>query len=487
MPGKKALNSGEVGTIVPVVMCGGTGTRLWPVSRASLPKQYHSFVGEKTLLQDTVERVAAPGFGPAVLVSSEEHRFIVAEQVASLGCPRGPVVLEPASRNTAPVALVASLLVAAQDPQALVLLLPSDHLIKDADAFRAMVRAAEPAARAGFLCLFGLKPGRAETGYGYIEAGEEAVPTPESPVRRVRRFVEKPDAASAEHMVEAGGFAWNSGIFLFQPAAMIGEAEAHQPEMLALAREAVAGAARDVDFLRLGKAAFERIEGISLDYAIMERTDRAAVLPATLEWSDLGAWDAIHSAHESDEEGNVLLGRTLSMATQNTFVRSERQLVATIGVKDLIVVATDDALLVADRAHAQEVKHVLERLREEGFTEAQTHATIYRPWGAYRSVTSGERFQVKLITVKPGGRLSLQLHHHRAEHWVVVHGTAQITCGEKVFTLYENQSTYIPQGEVHRLENPGRIPLEIIEVQSGSYLGEDDIIRVEDIYGRAPA
>jgi mannose-1-phosphate guanylyltransferase/mannose-6-phosphate isomerase len=417
-------------------------------------------------------------------VASEAHRFVVADQIEALGIPRGPIVLEPVGRNTAAVALVASLLVAERDPDGLVLLLPSDHLVKDPKAFQRLIAEAAPAARAGWICLFGIAPDRPETGYGYIEMGEEAVPEDGSPVRRVARFIEKPDAAAAQRLLEAGNNVWNAGIFLFSAATMLQEADKRRPDLLAGVREAVAAATTDADFLRLGAAAFERVESISIDYAIMETSDRTAVLRAEIDWSDLGAWDAIYGAHVPDGDGNVLLGRAVGYETRNSLVRSDHHLVATVGVENLIIVATDDAVLVADKSQAQGVKAALDLIRAKGFGEAAAHSEVHRPWGSYRSVIAGERFQVKLITVKPGGRLSLQLHRHRAEHWVVVKGTAQITCGEKVFMLYENQSTYIPQGETHRLENPGHIPLEMIEVQSGSYLGEDDIIRVEDVYGR---
>ncbi|MDB5511486.1 MAG: cpsB [Enterovirga sp.] len=473
------------GAVTPVVMCGGTGTRLWPVSRASMPKQFQTFFGDRTLLQDTAVRVAGSGFAPAVFVAAEAHRFLVADQIEALGIARGAIVLEPVGRNTAAVALVASLLVETGEPDGLVLLLPSDHLVKDAAAFRAMIAAAVPAARAGSICLFGIAPDRPETGYGYIAIGPEAVPDPDSPVRRVGRFIEKPDLATARELLASPDNVWNSGIFLFAASTMIREAEERRPALLAAIREAVATASADAEFVRLGAAAFAAAESISLDYAIMEGSARTAVLRAEIDWSDLGAWDAIQAAHTPDADGNVMLGRALGLDTTGTFVRSERQLVATVGVRDLIVVATDDALLIADRNQAQGVKQALDLVREKGFGEASAHAEVHRPWGSYRSVVAGERFQVKIITVKPGGRLSLQLHRHRAEHWVVVRGSAQITCGERVFMLYENQSTYIPQGETHRLENPGKIPLEMIEVQSGSYLGEDDIVRVEDVYGRS--
>jgi mannose-1-phosphate guanylyltransferase/mannose-6-phosphate isomerase len=470
--------------ITPFIMCGGTGTRLWPVSRASMPKQFQAFFGDRTLLQDTAVRVTGPGFRPPVMVASEAHRFVVADQLEALGTPRGPIVLEPVGRNTAAVALVASLLVEKEDPDGLVLLLPSDHLVKDPRTFQALVEEAAPAAQAGAICLFGIAPDRPETGYGYIEIGDEPVPDPDSRVRRVARFIEKPNEATAERLLAAGNNVWNSGIFLFSAATMLAEAEERQPLLLAGVREAIASATTDQDFLRLGATAFEALDSISVDYAIMEGSRRTAVLRAEIDWSDLGAWDAIAGAHVPDRDGNVLLGRAVGYDTRNTLIRSDHHLVATVGVENLVVVATDDAVLVADKSQAQGVKNALDLIRAKGFAEAASHSEVHRPWGSYRSLIAGDRFQVKLITVKPGGRLSLQLHRHRAEHWVVVKGTAQITCGERVFMLYENQSTYIPQGETHRMENPGHIPLELIEVQSGSYLGEDDIVRVEDVYGR---
>ena len=473
------------GGITPVIMCGGSGTRLWPVSRASMPKQFQAFFGERTLLQDTAVRVAGPGFEPPVFVANEAHRFVVADQMEALGLPRGPIVLEPMGRNTAAVAIVASLQVAASGRDGLVLLLPSDHLVKDAAGFRAMVTEAVPAATAGSICLFGITPDRPETGYGYIQVGPEAVPDAASPVRRVARFVEKPDAAGAERLLAAGDHVWNSGIFLFSAATMLREAEERQPALLASVKAAFERATHDADFVRLDPAAFGEAESISVDYAILEGCARAAVLPTEIGWNDLGAWDAIAGVHRPDQDGNVTLGRAVAHDSRGTLIRSDGPLVATTGVDNLVVIATGDAVLVADRSKAQSVKTVLDIVRQKGFGEADSHAEMHRPWGSYRSVVAGERFQVKIITVKPGGRLSLQLHRHRAEHWTIVKGSAQITCGEKVFMLYENQSTYIPQGETHRLENPGKIPLEMIEVQSGSYLGEDDIVRVEDVYGRS--
>lgn len=400
-------------------MCGGSGTRLWPVSRASMPKQFQSFVGERTLLQDTAVRVTGPGFAPPMFLAHEGHRFLVADQIEALGIPRGPIVLEPEGRNTAAVSLVASLLIQKEDADGMVLLLPSDHLVKDALGFRALVEKAAPAARSGAICLFGIAPDRPETGYGYIEIGDEPVPEPGSPVRRVARFIEKPDPAAAERLIASGDNVWNSGIFLFSAATMIAEAEERRPDLLAGVRNAVQSAAADADFLRLGVAAFLALESISVDYAIMEGSRRTAVLRATIDWNDLGAWDAIHGAHVPDVEGNVLLGRAVGHDTRDTLIRSDRQLVAAVGVENLVIVATDDAVLVADKSRSQDVKHALELLRTHGHREADSHSEVHRPWGSYRSLISGDRFQVKLITVKPGGRLSLQLHRHRAEHWVV--------------------------------------------------------------------
>lgn len=478
------MPSGDMNeSITPFIMCGGSGSRLWPVSRLSMPKQFQSLVGALTLVQDTTLRVTGPAFAPAVFVTGEDHRFVLADQLDALGLPRGPIVLEPMGRNTAAIALVASLL-ASRDGDALVLLLPSDHLMGDTAAFAQMVSAAVPAARAGHICLFGVQPLRPETGYGYIEVGSEAIPDADSLTRKVTRFVEKPDAERAADMVSAGNFVWNSGIFLFLASTMLREAEERRPALLSGVREALDKSTRDGDFLRLDPDAFERVESISLDYAILEGSARSAVLPAELDWSDLGAWDAVFAAHQPDADGNVVLGRALGVRTKDSFVRSTEQLVTTIGVSDLLIVATSDAVLVAGRAEAQAVKEAVSMMQAKGLEEAAQHADVHRPWGKYRSVLSGARFQVKLITVKPGGRLSLQFHHHRAEHWVVVKGTARIVCGDRSFILHENQSTYIPKGEMHRLENPGKIPLEMVEVQSGEYLGEDDIIRVEDEYGR---
>ena len=480
----ESMTTEPAAMVHPVIMCGGSGSRLWPVSRLSMPKQFQAFVGERTLLQETVLRVSGPLFAPPTFVTNEEHRFLVRDQVEELGSAKpNAIVLEPMGRNTAAVALAASLLIG-REPDGLILLLPSDHLIKDVEAFQALVAAAIPAAQAGAICLFGMEPDRPETGYGYIKIGQEAVPAEGSPVRRVARFVEKPAREDAQRMLEQGHFAWNAGIFLFAPASLLSEASARAPDLLQAVQRAVDQSTRDEEFIRFEAESFGRIPSISIDYALIEGSARTAVLPAALDWNDLGAWDAIHAAHIPDKDGNVLLGRAIATKTSNSFIRTDGQLVATIGVSDLLVVATSDAVLVANRNCAQDVKGTLDLLRAKGFNEASQHAEMHRPWGTYQSVLNGERFQVKIITVKPGGRLSLQLHRHRAEHWIVVRGSARITCGDRSFMLFENQSTFIPQGETHRMENPGKIPLELIEVQSGSYLGEDDIVRVEDIYGR---
>lgn len=475
--------------IQPFIMCGGSGSRLWPISRVSMPKQFQAFVGDHTLVQETAMRVTGAGFRPPCFVAAAGHRFLLSDQMEALGIKTGDLLLEPVGRNTAAVALVASLHAKAQATGAgadLVLLLPSDHAIRDASAFRRTVLSAVPAAATGSICLFGITPDRPETGYGYIEIGDTPIPDEESPVRSVARFVEKPDAPHAAAMLAEGRFVWNAGIFLFSPDAMLAEAEARCPDLLAQCREALERATREDDAVRLDPKAFGAMRSISVDYAIMEGSHRTAVCRLDLDWSDLGAWDAIHSAHRPDQDGNVVLGRAIGVDTHDSFIRSDRQFVATLGLSNVLVVASDDAVLVADRSQAQNVKTALDIIRSKGFGEADSHSEVHRPWGSYRSLIAGDRFQVKIITVKPGGRLSLQLHRHRAEHWVVVRGAAKITCGERVFMLYENQSTFIPQGETHRLENPGHIPIELIEVQSGSYLGEDDIVRVEDVYGRVP-
>jgi mannose-1-phosphate guanylyltransferase / mannose-6-phosphate isomerase len=470
--------------IHPVILSGGTGTRLWPMSRALYPKQLLALTGDKSLLQETALRLSDDdGFAAPLIIANEEHRFIIAEQLREIGVTPDALVLEPVGRNTAPAATIAALRLAAQDPAALMLVLASDHAIADVAAFRAAVQRAASASRAGFLVSLGVTPDRAETGYGYIAAGR--------PIEgcdgafAAAQFVEKPDAATAERYVASGEYFWNASIFLFPVALYLGEIERLSPAMLDACKRALADASTDSDFIRLDKAPFADCPADSIDYAVMEHTERAAVVPVAMGWSDLGSWDALWEIGEKDARGNALVGNVVAEATGNCYLRSEAGLVAAIGVEDLVVVATDDAVMVAPRNRSQEVRQLVGRLLAERREEADALSTVHRPWGTYRSLHNGHRVQVKHIMVKPGAKLSLQLHHHRAEHWVVVHGTARIVRGNDEMILSENESTYIPLGTPHRLENPGKIPLHVIEVQSGSYLGEDDIVRLDDHYGRA--
>jgi mannose-1-phosphate guanylyltransferase/mannose-6-phosphate isomerase len=437
--------------IYPVILSGGSGTRLWPMSRSLYPKQLLALFGDTSLLQQTVQRVAGQaGFAPPLIVANEEHRFIIAEQL--------------------------------RDPEGFVLVMPSDHAIADPQAFHEAVGRAAAAAKAGLLVTFGITPDRAETGYGYIAAGKPIAAC--DGAFSVARFVEKPQQPDAERYVAAGDYFWNSGIFLFPAAVYLAELERLRPDMLAACKEALAKAKSDADFIRLDKAAFAACPADSIDYAVMEHTTHAAIVPVGMGWSDLGSWDALWEMSAKDERGNALAGNVVAEDTANCYLRSENGLIAAIGVEDLVVVATDDAVMVAPRNRTQEVKTLVGRLLKEGHDQADALSTVHRPWGTYRSIHNGDRVQVKHITVKPGAKLSLQMHHHRAEHWVVVQGTAKIVRGNEELVLTEDQSTYIPLGTAHRLENPGKIPLHVIEVQSGSYLGEDDIVRLEDHYGR---
>lgn len=469
--------------IHPVILSGGSGTRLWPMSRSLYPKQLLTLTGERSLLQETALRLAgAPETAAPLIVANEEHRFIIAEQMREIGVVPEALILEPVGRNTAPAACVAALRIAAQDRDGLMLVMPSDHAIADPTAFSAAIGCAAAAAKAGHLVTFGIAPQRAETGYGYIAKGKAIAGC--DGVFTVAAFVEKPDPATAERYVAAGDHFWNSGIFLFPVAVYLAEIDRLRPEMLAACRAAVQGARADADFVRLDKAAFAACPSDSIDYAVMEHTAGAAVVPVAMGWSDLGSWDALWEMEEKDASGNALAGNVIAEDTRNCYLRSEAGLVAAIGVEDLVVVATDDAVMVAPRNRTQEVKRLVGRLLAEHRDEADALTTVHRPWGTYRTLHHGHRVQVKHIMVRPGGKLSLQMHHHRAEHWVVVQGTARIVRGEEELVLGEDQSTYIPLGTAHRLENPGKIPLHVIEVQSGSYLGEDDIVRFEDHYGR---
>ena len=465
--------------MIPVILSGGSGTRLWPLSREAFPKQFLRLAGDGSMLQETWTRVAPLATAAPIVVAGEEHRFMVAEQLREAGCRDARILLEPAARNTAPAIAVAALEASSDGRDPLLLVLPSDHVIADAEGFRKAVTAAEAAAQAGRLVTFGIVPTGPETGYGYIKAvaGGEGV-------RAVERFVEKPDADTAAAYVASGDYFWNSGMFLFRASVYLAELERHQPAMLAACRDALAKARRDEDFVRLDKPAFSASPSDSIDYAVMEKTAEAAVLPIDAGWNDVGSWAALWQVAQQDGAGNAHHGDVLARDCRNTLAWGDGRLVALLGLDDVVVVDTADAVLVAHKDKVQDIKGIVSHLKQAGRSEPTWHRKVYRPWGSYDSIDMGGRFQVKRITVKPGAALSLQMHHHRAEHWIVVSGTGKVTRGEETILLAENQSTYIPLGVRHRLENPGRVPLELIEVQSGSYLGEDDIVRFEDVYGR---
>ena len=468
--------------VTPIILSGGTGSRLWPLSRQSYPKQLLALTGERTLLQEAVLRAGDPElFGPAMIIANIEHRFVIAEQLRAIGAGALQIVLEPVGRNTAPAVAVAALLAANEDPDAVILVMPSDHVIDDNTGFKAAIEAALPVAQSGAPVLFGVRPSRPETGFGYIAPGEPF--DAGSKVRKVAAFVEKPDAAAAARFVSQG-YLWNSGIFLLPAAGVIAALEQHEPGVLAAARAAIAGASTDLDFIRLGEEAFATAPTISIDHAVVERTEAAAVLPASFGWSDAGTWSGLWELAMHDADGNVRIGDTVTVDTANSYVRSEGPVVATLGVADLVVVATNDAVLVAAKGADQGVSDVVEILKRSGTDAATRSPWVHRPWGYYQSIHSGERFQVKRITVNPGARLSLQKHKHRAEHWVVVNGTALVTRDDERLTVKENESVFLPKGCIHRLENPAETPLNLIEVQSGSYLGEDDIERIEDDFAR---
>jgi mannose-1-phosphate guanylyltransferase/mannose-6-phosphate isomerase len=464
--------------ILPVILSGGSGTRLWPLSREAYPKQFLALAGEQTMLQATWQRVAPIAGRPPLVVANEEHRFVAAEQLQQLGVQPQAILLEPVGRNTAPAIAVAALEATLDGGDPVLLVLPSDHVIADEAAFRAAVLSALPAAEDGKLVTFGIVPTGPETGYGYIKASSGDA------VRAVDRFVEKPDTETAQQYVQSGQYFWNSGMFLFKASRYLAELETFQPEMLAASRNAWQLARRDTDFTRLDKDAFAAVPADSIDYAVMEKTADAVVVPLDAGWNDVGSWTALRDVSPQDADGNAHHGDVIAIDCRNTYAYGER-LIALVGLDDVIVVETDDAVMVGRSDRMQEIKQVVARLKADARPEATWHRKVYRPWGAYDSIDNGERFQVKRITVKPGGTLSLQMHHHRAEHWVVVSGTAEVTRGDEVILLGENQSTYIPLGVTHRLRNPGKLPLELIEVQSGSYLGEDDIVRFEDTYGRS--
>jgi mannose-1-phosphate guanylyltransferase/mannose-6-phosphate isomerase len=466
--------------LVPVILSGGAGTRLWPLSRELYPKQLLPLVGPHTMLQETVLRLTGLAAGAPIVVCNEAHRFLVAEQLRSISQSPRAIVLEPMGRNTAPaIALAAHAALAADEGDSLLLVLPADHVIADVAAFHRAVDTAAAAAREGALATFGVVPTAPESGYGYIRRGKLA-----GGVYRIAEFIEKPDDDRARQFLAAGEYYWNAGMFLFRARRYLEELEKYAPDIASVCRTSFAGATRDLDFTRIDTRAFEACRSESIDYAVMEKTADAVVAPMDAGWSDVGSWASLHAACERDAHGNTLCGDVLVEDTHGSYIYSESRLVAAVGLTDHVVVETKDAVLVVPKGRVQEVKTLVARLKAQGRYEHSLHREVFRPWGSYDSIDHGERFQVKRLVVRPGGVLSLQLHHHRAEHWVVVSGTARITRGEESFLLEENQSTYIPVGVRHRIENPGRIALSIIEIQSGSYLGEDDIVRLEDRYGR---
>ena len=471
--------------VLPFILCGGSGTRLWPTSRESMPKQFARLVdASESTFQATARRVSdLATFARPAVIASAESRFIVAEQLAQAGIA-GDIILEPEGRDSAAAVAVAALHAANVAPETVVLIMAADHVIGDVPAFASAVRAAAVGARAGYTMTLGVEPTRPATDYGYIRRGA-ALPEAEGAFA-VARFVEKPDAEGAAALI-ADGALWNSGYFLFRADLMLAELEAHAPEVLAAARAALDSATTDLDFVRLDAAAFAKAPKISIDYAVMERTTRAGVLPVSFPWSDVGTWDAVWQVLPQDDAGNALRGRVEVLGTTNSLVHSEGEgLTTVVGLDGVVVVATPDAVLVTSKAQSGRVKELVGVLRARSHPEADAHRRMYRPWGWYQRVDIGERFQVKRIMVTPGGRLSLQKHYHRAEHWVVVRGTAEVTLNDDLVLVHENEAVYLPIGSMHRLTNPGKIPLELIEVQVGSYTGEDDIIRVEDIYGRSP-
>ncbi|WP_372157623.1 mannose-1-phosphate guanylyltransferase/mannose-6-phosphate isomerase [Xanthomonas campestris pv. fici] len=464
--------------VLPIILSGGSGTRLWPLSRESYPKQFLPLVGDKSMLQSTWLR-AAPVAGHApIVVANEEHRFMAAEQLQQLGVKPSAILLEPKGRNTAPAIAVAALEATRDGADPLLLVLPSDHVIGNEAAFQAAVKEAAEAAAQGKLVTFGIKPTAPETGYGYIKAGAG------TGASAVERFVEKPDLATAQSYLASGEYYWNSGMFLFRASRYLEELRKFHPAIADACQKAWENGKRDADFTRLDKDAFAASPSDSIDYAVMEKTADAVVVPLDAGWNDVGSWSSLLDVSSQDAQGNAHHGDVIQLDCQNTYAYGSR-LIAMVGLEDVVVVETPDAVLVGHRDRIQEVKDVVSQIKTAGRSEATWHRKVYRPWGAYDSIDMGQRHQVKRITVKPGAVLSLQMHHHRAEHWIVVSGTAEVTRGEEVLLLTENQSTYIPLGVTHRLRNPGKLPLELIEVQSGSYLGEDDIVRFEDTYGRA--
>ena len=467
--------------LFPIIMAGGSGSRLWPLSRQLNPKQFLPLAdADFSMLQATIQRLAGLGAELPRLICNEQHRFLAAEQLRLLGLEKAGILLEPVGRNTAPAIALAALQACSEAQDPILLVLAADHLIKDVEAFQTCIQTALPLAQNGKLVTFGIVPTHAETGYGYIEQGIDVGVGG----FKVSRFVEKPDLVTAQEYLANGSYFWNSGMFMFRASRYLEELETYRPDILAACRAALAGGSQDMHFTRVDEAAFAACPDDSVDYAVMEKTADAVMVPLDAGWSDIGSWTALWDVSDKDQQGNVFKGDVLNQQSRNTYVHADSRLVATVGLDDLVIVETKDAVLVAHKDHVQDVKKIVEQLKSGSRTEHINHREVYRPWGVYDSVDNGHRYQVKRITVKPGAKLSVQMHHHRAEHWIVVSGTARVTNGEKTYLVCENESTYIPIGQIHALENPGVIPLELIEVQSGSYLGEDDIVRFEDKYGR---
>lgn len=466
---------------LPIIMAGGSGTRLWPLSRQLNPKQFQSLVDpELTMLQATIQRLDGLEHATPRLICNENHRFLAAEQLRQLGLEEANIILEPVGRNTAPAIALAALQALSEQTDPIMLVLAADHLIQDVNAFHQSIAKALVLAESGKLVTFAITPTHPETGYGYLQMGAAV----DEGGFEVSRFVEKPDLATAQDYLAQGSYFWNSGMFMFRASRYIQELERFQPTIVSVCREALAKGAQDMHFTRVDSAIFSSSPDDSIDYAVMEKTSDAVMVPLNAGWSDIGSWSAIWDSGEKNEQGNLFKGDVLSENTSGSYVHATHRLVTTVGVENLIIVETKDAVLVAHKDHVQDVKKIVDQLKGCKRHEHTNHREVYRPWGVYDSIDNGERYQVKRITVKPGEKLSVQMHHHRAEHWIVVSGTARVTNGEKTYLVTENQSTYIAIGQIHALENPGMIPLELIEVQSGSYLGEDDIVRFEDVYGR---
>ena len=465
--------------IVPVILAGGSGTRLWPLSREMYPKQLLALVGEKTMLQNTILRVRQlENIDRPIVVCNSEHRFMVAEQLREIGT-EATIIIEPAGRDTAPAVAVAAFAALERRPDSVLLVLPADHVIEDVDTFKSAITAGAEIAVQDKLITFGIVPESPETGFGYIEKGKQT-----GAAYLVKRFVEKPDRERAEKYLQSGDFLWNSGMFLFNAACFLDELQKFEPVMFNSCKESLAKRQIDLDFVRLDEHAFAASPSNSIDYAVMEKTADAVVVPLACGWSDVGSWSALWDLEEKDKNGNVLRGEVIASEVKNSYIFSTNRMVSALGVENLVIVETPDVIMVCDKDHVQGIKGIVKQLKEQKRCEVSLHRKVFRPWGSYECVDGGERFQVKRIIVNPGARLSSQMHHHRAEHWIVVRGTAKVTNGDRSVIISENQSTYIPIGQVHRLENPGLVPLELIEVQSGTYLGEDDIVRFDDVYGR---